>query len=152
MSKFDIYDEHVVLTILRNGKGRKIPFCELENGDVILTKCPVNPDPEHFPLTVFIPAHQSDDSDYEGWLFNAADGNGYFPEDFGAELTRSASGKKREYRVPLIWQMFGCVYVEAETEEEAIEIALGSETPLPNGYYVEDSCVVDDTIKIEVTE
>ena len=48
--------------------------------------------------------------------------------------------------------MYGYLWVEAETEEEAIEIALGAETALPEGYYVDDSCVIDDCCPIEVRE
>lgn len=56
------------------------------------------------------------------------------------------------YRIPLAWEMYGHLWVEAETEEEAIEIALGAETPLPEGSYVDDSCVIDDCCPIEVRE
>ena len=56
------------------------------------------------------------------------------------------------YRIPLAWEMYGYLWVEAETEEEAIEIALGAETALPEGYYVDDSCVIDDCCPIEVRE
>ena len=47
------------------------------------------------------------------------------------------------YRIPLIWQMYGHCYVEANSLEDAIKIALGPETPLPDGLYVEDSVVAD---------
>ncbi len=33
--------------------------------------------------------------------------------------------------------------IEADTLEKAIEIALAAETPLPEGYYVDDSVQVD---------
>lgn len=58
----------------------------------------------------------------------------------------------KSYRVPLVWQVYGHVWVKAESEEEAIKIALGDETPLPEGNYVDDSCVVDDCCPIEVAE
>ena len=47
------------------------------------------------------------------------------------------------YRIPLVWQMYGHCYVEANTLEDAIKIALGPDTPLPDGLYVEDSVAVD---------
>lgn len=56
----------------------------------------------------------------------------------------------KSYRVPLVWQMYGHVWVEAESEAEAIKIALGPDTPLPDGNYVDDSCQVDDLVEIEV--
>ena len=47
------------------------------------------------------------------------------------------------YRIPLVWQMYGHCYVDANSLEDAIEIALGSDTPLPDGSYVDDSVAVD---------
>ena len=47
------------------------------------------------------------------------------------------------YRIPLVWQMYGHCYVEANSLEDAIKIALGPDTPLPDGFYVEDSVAVD---------
>ena len=57
---------------------------------------------------------------------------------------------KKRYRIPLVWQMWGCVYVDAEEEEEAIKIALGPDCSLPDGNYVDDSIIVDDITGIEV--
>ena len=45
--------------------------------------------------------------------------------------------------------MYGFVWVEAETKEEAIKQALAAETPLPEGYYVDDSLIVDNECPIE---
>lgn len=39
------------------------------------------------------------------------------------------------YRVPLVWQMYGHMDVEAKSLHEAIEYALGPECPLPEGSY-----------------
>lgn len=50
------------------------------------------------------------------------------------------------FRIPLVWQMYGHVNVEAETLEEAIEYALGPECPLPEGSYVDESVQVDDLV------
>lgn len=58
----------------------------------------------------------------------------------------------KSFRIPLVWQMYGHMWVDAETEEEAIKIALGSETPLPEGNYVDDSIGVDDCCEIEMNE
>ena len=50
---------------------------------------------------------------------------------------------RRTYRIPLIWQEYGHVSVEAESMEEAIEYALGPDCPLPEGAYVDESVEVD---------
>lgn len=47
------------------------------------------------------------------------------------------------YRIPLVWQMYGHYHVEANSLKDAIEIALGPDTPLPDGFYVDDSVAVD---------
>lgn len=57
--------------------------------------------------------------------------------------------KKSYYRVPLLWQMYGHVTVEAHSEKEAAEIAIGPDTPLPEGEYVDGSCRTDDNLFIE---
>ena len=49
----------------------------------------------------------------------------------------------KTYRIPLYWQMYGHCNIKANSLEEAIEIALGPETPLPDGSYVDDSIQVD---------
>lgn len=60
---------------------------------------------------------------------------------------------KKFYRVPLIWQMWGYVWVEAYSKEDAIDIALGPDTPLPdNGSYIDESVEVDDQVEIQVSE
>ena len=43
------------------------------------------------------------------------------------------------YRVPLVWQMYGHMDVEAKSLHEAIEYALGPECPLPEGSYVDEN-------------
>ena len=57
---------------------------------------------------------------------------------------------KKEYRIPLVWQMYGHVNVEAESLEEAIEYALGPDCPLPDGDYVDDSVAVDEDLMDEM--
>ena len=47
----------------------------------------------------------------------------------------------KEWKVPVVWEACGIVYVKANTLEEAIEKAIAPETPLPDDYdYVADSC------------
>lgn len=47
----------------------------------------------------------------------------------------------KEWKIPIVWQECGIVYVEANTIEEAIEMATGSDIQLPDfGDYVEGSC------------
>ena len=58
----------------------------------------------------------------------------------------------KQFRITLVWQMYGHLWVDAETEEEAKQIALDSETPLPEGNYVDDSIQIDDICEIEVHE
>lgn len=50
------------------------------------------------------------------------------------------------FRIPLVWQMYGHVDVEADTLDDAIEYALGPDCPLPEGEYVDDSIQVDDLV------
>lgn len=58
---------------------------------------------------------------------------------------------KREWRIPLVWSMYGTLNIEAETKEKAIEVALGPDYPLPdNGIYLDDSIMVDG--EVEMTE
>lgn len=53
------------------------------------------------------------------------------------------SEKTKTYRIPVTWQMYGHITVEAENLEEAIEKAEDTNTPLPEGSYVEGSYEVD---------
>ncbi len=56
---------------------------------------------------------------------------------------------KREWRIPLVWSMYGFLKIEAETKEEAIALALGPDYPLPdNGVYLDDSIMVDGEIEM----
>lgn len=52
----------------------------------------------------------------------------------------------RKFRIGCVWQMYGHIEVEAETEEEAIKkaCAVADECPLPDdGEYLDDSFNVD---------
>ena len=54
------------------------------------------------------------------------------------------------YKIPLVWQMYGHCNIDATSLEEAIEIALGPDTPLPDGCYVEESVAVDyDVLELD---
>lgn len=50
---------------------------------------------------------------------------------------------KKTYRIPLVWQEYGHVDVEAASVKEAVAYALGPECPLPEGAYVDESIDVD---------
>ena len=50
------------------------------------------------------------------------------------------------FRIPLVWQMYGHVDVEADTLDDPSESALGPDCPLPEGEYVDDSIQVDDLV------
>ena len=50
------------------------------------------------------------------------------------------------FRIPLVWQMYGHVDVEADTLDDDIEYALGPYCPLPEGELVFDSIRVDDLL------
>lgn len=56
------------------------------------------------------------------------------------------------YRIPLVWQMYGHIDVEAESLQAAIDYALGPECPLPEGQYVDDSATVDDLVFDQLKE
>ena len=51
----------------------------------------------------------------------------------------------KTYRVPVVWQMYGYVEVEADSVSEAIQAAMAA--PLPDdGSYIEGSFEVDDSL------
>lgn len=57
------------------------------------------------------------------------------------------------YRIPLVWEEYGHIWIEAESEEEAIKKALGPDVPLPENHsYVDESVMVDDDCPIETRE
>ena len=60
----------------------------------------------------------------------------------------------KKYIVPCSWQMYGSLFVEAESWDEAVEIAEDDGTSLPtNASYVEASFEVDhDMIEFEKEE
>lgn len=50
------------------------------------------------------------------------------------------------YQIPLIWQVYGKVTVEAASLREAVDYALGPECPLPEGDYLDESVMVDEAV------
>lgn len=56
---------------------------------------------------------------------------------------------KQRYRIPLVWQMWGCINIEAGSEADAKAIALSHNCPLPEGYYLDDSIEIDEDGIIE---
>jgi len=50
---------------------------------------------------------------------------------------------KKIYKIPVSWEMFGYVEVNADSLEKAIEIAESESSALPNGNYLENSFKID---------
>lgn len=50
----------------------------------------------------------------------------------------------KTYKIPVTWEAYGTVRIEAESLEEAIELAKGDDIPLPDGCYVDGSWEVDE--------
>ena len=48
-----------------------------------------------------------------------------------------------EYTIPCSWQMYGYLKVQADSLEDAIEIAESDSTNLPDGSYIEASFELD---------
>lgn len=48
----------------------------------------------------------------------------------------------KTYKIPVVWQMYGVVRVEADSLEQAMELAL--EAKLPDGDYIEGSFELDN--------
>lgn len=77
MSKMRVYDEEVLVSVIRGNVKMSVMFSEIEDGDELAD----------FPGTVVDgDAHFSGDESYDGWLFYDTVGNDYYPEDFGAEI------------------------------------------------------------------
>ena len=58
---------------------------------------------------------------------------------------------KREYRVPLVWKRYGHVWVMAEDEETAIQLALANRDKEPEGEYLVGSVQVDGRVPVGVS-
>ena len=58
-----------------------------------------------------------------------------------------------EYEIPCSWQMYGYMKIQADTLEEAIDIAESDSRNLPrDGSYVEASFEVDHDVILSVLE
>lgn len=49
----------------------------------------------------------------------------------------------KTFLIPVCWEAYGMVRVEAESIEDAVRYVNGHECLMPEGYYVEDSLNVD---------
>lgn len=57
------------------------------------------------------------------------------------------------WKIPVIWEMYSCIQVEADTIEEAMKIAEDPDgiIPLPtDGYYVDESWALSSTSPEEI--
>ncbi len=56
-----------------------------------------------------------------------------------------------KFKIPVSWSVCGMMHIEADTLEDAIDIARASETPLPDKHdYLEDSILVDEDFAREL--
>ena len=53
------------------------------------------------------------------------------------------------FKVPIVWEVYGHVYVDAEDPESAVEYAVDPDCALPQGDYVDGSCRLDDDLEVE---
>ena len=54
--------------------------------------------------------------------------------------------KKKVYEIPVSWEMYGRLFIEATSLANAIKKAEADDTPLPRGHYVEASFTVDQQL------
>ena len=54
------------------------------------------------------------------------------------------------YKIPVMWQMYGYMDIEAETLDEAKEEAYSFLQPLPDGDYMDGSFEVDEQYMVEL--
>lgn len=54
------------------------------------------------------------------------------------------------YKIPVSWECYGYVNIEANNLEEAINKAWKDNIPLPEGEYVDDSWRVDEDAALEM--
>lgn len=47
------------------------------------------------------------------------------------------------FRIPCVWSLYGAMYIDAESIDEAIKKAIEDE-PLPRGEYLTDSFEIDE--------
>jgi len=73
--KMKVFDDTVLVSIVRDGANQEVMFNEILEGDVLKDGTVVGTD-----------SHFSGDESYDGYLFYDTEGNDYYPEDFGGEL------------------------------------------------------------------
>ena len=56
-----------------------------------------------------------------------------------SDYTGRKAKNMKTWKIPVTWEMCGIVEVEANTLEEAMELALDNDVELPEGDYVDDS-------------
>ena len=56
----------------------------------------------------------------------------------------------KKWKIPVVWQMAGIVEIEADSLEEAIDLAEVDDVSLPDGSYIDDSFEVDDIGEDEI--
>lgn len=56
----------------------------------------------------------------------------------------------QSYKIPVSWECYGYVTIEANNLEEAINKAWGDDIPLPEGNYIDGSWKVDEDIALEM--
>lgn len=72
----------------------------------------------------------------------------YGSSEKGAVFNKGESNMKKMWKIPVTWEMYGTVWYEADTIDEAIEKALNDDGPLPEGEYVDGSFTVSEDADI----
>ena len=54
----------------------------------------------------------------------------------------------KTYRVPVSWMSFGTIDVEALNEDQAIDLAPGPHTPMPEGTFIDGSMDIDGEVEV----
>lgn len=58
-----------------------------------------------------------------------------------------------KFKIPVSWSVCGTMYIEADTLDDALDIAGYSDTPLPDKFdYLEDSLLVDEDFARDLNE
>ena len=131
--KHDIYDEGVICIVLRDQTPYAVPFCEIKSGDVV---CDQDGNPW---FTADGDAHISGDCDYEGWVVNDHS-QGYFPEDFGAELIRSKDAPDESIQIMVARACTICSVQFDELKEGDVVYLNGKPwfTAATDAFYIDD--------------
>lgn len=60
--------------------------------------------------------------------------------------------EEKEYNIPIVWQSYKRIPVQAENLEEAVKLALKQFLSEPDDLYIEDSFEIDEIIYEETDE